>query len=760
MSGKQGKKAKHRQARGTGRGPAAAPARPAVDLAALATRIESALARGDVDAACQLLSQARPSQGGPSDRKLGARACALQAYQRWDKPPRAGRSLEQAIEWAPESAELHRLHAALLRRSGSTKRAVAEMAEASRLAPEDPHIAYETLLTRLAGGDRDGDLPGLAARVEGPPAQRAGTLLAAEGGDLASAERLLAASEQPVDRLILGVLLLAKGKAAEALPSLERVVAEERLPRTVQAYASFYLGIARMRLRQLAPAVEALERARALGMPEGQLLPQLVWVYQQFAIEAVLEGRLSAAADWFGKLAELSGPEAAEARDNAAYALGLLGQDRALKGDYDGAASAWSQALAITPGDTILRQNLAVALERAGRAAEAIPHWHELVRQMPRKAGAPPSGARVSTEEEELRRHVRAVAHRHLVDLYLEEDDVERAIDQLEKAVRAVPDDVENRRTLASLLMDEGQARKAAVHYQQVVAAIPGSAEDRLEFALALRATGEEQQGIEQMEKALELQPDNPAAQSSLGLALAERVSRSPGAANAIEDARRSVDLLPPKYADLGLIALGAAHLVRGERKEAQKSFRQAIKDAPIKAVAAVRVGEAHWRAGDHDAAVAAWTDAMKRAKRAPSAYADLARVWAMAGDVDRCRECLEKLMERPGGWLFALEAIESISRSRKLQPLVREVLRGMTGAADRLSEMVLLARMLVHAGDTRSASSLLSRAAIDAVEEDDKFVLEIILDLDMRYRLLDRKASRIVADYLDAHGYMDEVAL
>ena len=114
----------------------------------------------------------------------------------------------------------------------------------------------------------------------------------------------------------------------------------------------------------------------------------------------------------------------------------MWGQERARQGDYEGAVSAWSQALAINPQDLVVRQNLAVALERAGRSEEAIPHWHELVRQMPREVGGA-ARRKGEAEEDSLRNHVRAVAHRHLADLYLDQEEVERAIDQLEKAVKA-----------------------------------------------------------------------------------------------------------------------------------------------------------------------------------------------------------------------------------------------------------------------------------------------------------------------------------
>lgn len=711
---------------------------------------------GEVDAACQLLSQARQSPGGWVGRDVYARAYALQTYVRWDKPARAIGSLERAIEAAPWRADLRRLHGALLRRSGANKQAVAELAEARRLAPEDPQIAYEALLTRLAAGQGDGELRDLAAGLQGQAARRASVLLAALEGDLPSAERAVADSQHPLDRLIHAVLLLGRGQVVEALPSLEMAAAQEQLPRAARAYANLYLGIALARRGQSGTAAEALEMARALGAPDSQVQAPLAWAYQQLAIEAVLSGDLAAAVNWFKRLADLGGPEAATARDNAAYALSLWGQERARQGDYEGAVSAWSQALAINPQDLVVRQNLAVALERAGRSEEAIPHWHELVRQMPREVGGA-ARRKGEAEEDSLRNHVRAVAHRHLADLYLDQEEVERAIDQLEKAVKAVPGDLDTRRSLARLLVEEGRPKKAVPHLERVVAEAPESVADHLELGMALVDSGAEQKGIEYLERALELQPDEPAARYALGGELVRRASRDPRAGTALQDAQRAVELLPPQYVGLAWIALGGAQLVRGNRSEAEKSFKRAIKEAPSKAIAAVRVGSAYWEAGDREAAIAAWTDAMKRAKRSPSAYAELAAVWAVAGDADRCRECLQASMERDYV-LEAVEAVMRVSESRKLQPLLRQVLQQMVGSAKRLVDKVLLARMLVYAGDMRAASSVLSRAAVEAVETNaDMLVVHVILDMDLRFRLLDRKAALAMRDWLDEQGYFDD---
>src|SRR3990172_379998 len=226
-------------------------ARALPDPDLLARKVELALGQGQVDVACDLLSQIKQTPGA-LDRTLCAKAYAAQAYARWDRPGRALASLERAIEMAPKDAGLRHLHGNLLRRLGRIKAATAELAEALRLAPDDHRIAFEALLARMASGDRSEELAPLAAGLDPAQARRASALLAAINGELPSAAQLLAGSTDPVDGLVRAVLLLAQGEPERTLPSLEILSAQEDLPHAVRAYANLFQGIALVQTRQLA----------------------------------------------------------------------------------------------------------------------------------------------------------------------------------------------------------------------------------------------------------------------------------------------------------------------------------------------------------------------------------------------------------------------------------------------------------------------------------------------------------------------------
>ncbi|MDO8690123.1 MAG: tetratricopeptide repeat protein [Dehalococcoidia bacterium] len=716
----------------------------------LARKVESALGQGQVDVACDLLSQAKHI-AGTLDRALGAKAYAAQAYARWDRPGRALASLERAIEMAPEDAALRHLHGNLLRRLGRIKAAIAELAEALRLAPDDRRIAFETLLSRLASGDRGEGLAPLAASLEPASAARASALLAAIHGELPSASRSLAKSTDPVDRLARAVLLLAQGRTENALPSLEMLATQEDLPDAIHAYINLYLGIALVQIRQLALAIEPLNRARAIDAPGDRAKEYLAWVYQQLAIGAVLSGGLSDAGDWFGRLENLGGPDASEARENAVHALRLHGQEQVRYANYHEAIKAWSRALAFAPRDVALRQNLAIALERDGRADEAIAHWHQLLQQIPHvrgKAAGQARGLQDGASEDDLRRHIRSVALTHLADLYLEQDDPDRAIEHLERALQTVPDDVDTRRNLARLLIDEGKPRKALPHFQQVQAAMPDSAGDRLELALAYMASGEEGQGLAQMESALALERDNPLIRRALGAALARRGMSSPGAATAYHDVQRARVLVHPNTPAVVFLAYGAVELARGKRREAAKALKAAVREDPR---VILKVGDIYWDAGEREAALATWTDAMKKAKNNAVLYSGLVEAWAKAGDPGRCRECILGAFDSDYA-LEATEAVERAARSRELQPILRQALLEAIPSTTDLEDRVYLAESLVYVSDVQAARSLLRDVAREAPKRSDAAAIAAVVSLDSRYRLLDYKAAEPMVIWMDAN--------
>ena len=721
----------------------------------LLQQAEVALANGQIDSACQILAQAPSARSTPQGQDLLIAAFTAQACERWEKPARALISLERALEVAPTDAELRRLHGTLLRRSGRWRAALADLDEAQRLAPGAQSIALEALLAHLAAGERGPGLVALAAGIGPAAAGLVAALLAAAAGDLAEAEQVLARVPQPLAKLMRAVLLLAKGEGHVALPMLRQSAADDSLPGLASAYARFYLGLAYARRRELPEAAQALEDALTLGLSRDLVRDHLAWVYNQLAIDAVLEQDLARAADWLAKLSEVGGPMATAARENVAYALRLCGQEKAREEDYDEAARLWAKALEITPRDFALRQNLAVALERADRTDEAIPHWHELVQQLAKGATTVGKGRRAgtaATEDEALRAHVRAVAHRHLADLYLEEDDVERAIVQLERALAVVPEDADTRSVLASLLIEWGELRKALPHYERLAAEQPDSVEGFVGLATVQRLLGNLDVAVEALERAYALAPDDPLIRVGLGFNIATRVLRAPAAAGAERDARRALELLP-RGRVLGVVALGAAQLAQGNRREASRTFKRCLKEADDKANAALEVGRAYWRAGERDLAAAAWAEAMKKAKRSPERFGSLAVQWAKAGEIARCKECFQELLRRRLE-ADARDAAEMISALPQGAAFLRRALLELIPWALHIEDRMFIAEGLLRVGDVPSARPLLNNIAMESVQAGFPAGIIFVMDLDhkYRYRLLERKTAVAVSKWLDTN--------
>lgn len=734
----------------------------ALDAERALRQAEAALAQGVTDGACKILAQARDLRSLPEGQRVAVAAYTAQACERWDRPGRALEPLERALEVAPADAELRRLRGTVLRRLGRLRAAVAELEQARRLAPGDGGIAFEALLAHLAAGDRGPELAALAAD-SGPAADLAAALLVAAGGELAQAAQALARAPQPLAKLMRAIVLLAEGETHAALPALRQSAAADSLPGPVAAYANFYLGLALARRRELESATRALEKALELGLPRELARDHLAWAYNQLVIDAVLDHDLARATDWLTKLSEAGGPMAEAARENVAYALRLCGQEKAQAGDYEEAVRHWTRALEIRPRDFALRQNLAVALERANRADEAIPHWHELAQQLAKaslKSGKAPASSAAkeqhagpaTTDEEALAIHVRAVAHRHLADLYLEEDDLERAIPQLERAVAVAPDEVDTRTQLVGLLIENGTPAKALPHLERLLAQRPDSAAVLMLTASAHRVLGNVEACLAALERAYALLPDDPLVSQALGLQHATRALEAPSAATAEADARRALELLP-RGRILGLLALGAVQLAQGNRKEAVKTLKRCLREAGDKANAALEVGHVYWRAGEREPAAEAWAQAMKKAKRAPELFVALAAAWAKAGDLARCQDCFKELLKR-GFTADAMDAADLVMALPQGKAFLRRVLTELIPSAADIDDNMFLADGLLRVGDLPTARTLINKIALDSIADNyyEGIIFATNFDVKYKYKILDHKTAVAVANWLDTY--------
>lgn len=130
-----------------------------------------------------------------------------------------------------------------------------------------------------------------------------------------------------------------------------------------------------VRWTRAAAAARYRDRALAAFMP-----------YQR-GVEAFARGATAEGVSWVESAAALA-PDALWVAPTAAYALGAAGFRAVERKDWDGAERAYRAGAALEPAKAEPMTNLGVALERAGKNAEAEAAFREAIRREPRSPRA------------------------------------------------------------------------------------------------------------------------------------------------------------------------------------------------------------------------------------------------------------------------------------------------------------------------------------------------------------------------------------
>ena len=163
--------------------------------------------------------------------------------------------------------------------------------------------------------------------------------------------------------------------------------------------------------------------------------------------------------------------------------------------------------------------NLAVALQNAGRASEAIEHYERALELEPNSAHAldnygallQKSGQRAAA----IKLHERAIAvapqmaqaYHNLGNALLMQKQPEAAIEQLKRAVELRPQFAEAWNCLGAAHHAIGKVDAAIEHLQNAVNINPNYAEAHANLGNALRDDGQMREAIDAFERAAELQP-------------------------------------------------------------------------------------------------------------------------------------------------------------------------------------------------------------------------------------------------------------
>jgi len=186
-------------------------------------------------------------------------------------------------------------------------------------------------------------------------------------------------------------------------------------------------------------------------------------------------------------------PPAVEAQEDRVVALITEGNQLIAQGNYTAAAQKYEQAVAISPDQEDLHYNLAIALAKLGRTAEAKKHYEEALRIFPDYAEA----------------------HNNLGNLLMNENKLEEAIGRFQEALKNSPENTSFHNNLGTALGRQGKVTEAVREFEEAVKHSPTYVEARVNLANAFLTTGRVEEAITQLSEALRLKPDfKPALQA------------------------------------------------------------------------------------------------------------------------------------------------------------------------------------------------------------------------------------------------------
>jgi choline-sulfatase len=285
-----------------------------------------------------------------------------------------------------------------LRSAGDRRRALGAMAEARRSLPDSDAVGLEAASLLMAEERFDEAEPLANAAIDYDPAT-ARVLLAQihlSRGDIEAAERAARqATEDGPDRsepwLLLAEILARANRIPDAVEVLAGVAGNPVRPTATRLDAAqqlFRQGYASQGGDAIGDLISA-DEPEALLLLARDAVQREDWVAARARLESYLEVRNSDASAIVDLgLVHLALNETAKARHRLESGLAMepslaagwnaLGVLLAESGDLDGAIRAWKGALEADPGMVSVHYNLAMALSRAGRPAEAAGHLEAL----------------------------------------------------------------------------------------------------------------------------------------------------------------------------------------------------------------------------------------------------------------------------------------------------------------------------------------------------------------------------------------------
>jgi eukaryotic-like serine/threonine-protein kinase len=316
---------------------------------------------------------------------------------------------------------------------------------------------------------------------------------------------------------------------------------------------------------------------------------------------------------------------------------------------------------------------LAHALERRGRGAEAEAVWRDLVGRRP------DDGRHLGCYGRHLTERGRGSASASVLG---------RAVAACREAIRLRPDDGVVHANLGLALCASGDRPGAIAEYREAIRLRPDDALAHDNLGLALDASGDRPGAIAEYREAIRRKPDLPQAHIRLGVALI--TSGDPrGAVAALREAIRLRPDDALAHYNLGL-GLGAS----GDRPGAIAEYREAIRLRPDDALAHYNLGNSLRTSGDLPGAVASYREAIRRKPDYAEAHCNLGLALRQQGQYAESLAEFRvghELGSKRADWRYpSAEWVSQVERLATLADRLPAIVRGDDRSVDNAERLAL----------------------------------------------------------------------
>jgi tetratricopeptide (TPR) repeat protein len=338
----------------------------------------------------------------------------------------------------------------------------------------------------------------------------------------------------------------------------------------------------------------------------------------------------------------------------AAILVALVFCARAQTSYWRNSETLWTHALSYTSASALAHTDLGIALEKEGRAAEAIRQYEEALRIQPDYALAHYnlgngllkkglSDQAVIQYEEAIRSRPDFADARNNLGAALDMNGrTDEAIRQFQEAIRLKPDYTEAINNLGAAFDKKGQTDEAIRQFQEAIRLKPDYTQAHNNLGIALGKKGEIDEAIRQYQEAVHLQPDFFDAHNNLGIVLGRKGQID----EAIGQLQEAIRLQPGN--ELAHYNLGFAQEKKGRTDEAISQYQEAIRLKPDYADAHHKLGGAFDKAGRGEEAAGQYLVVLRLTPDDAEVNNSLGYLWAERGEkLDQARAMIEKAVQK-----------------------------------------------------------------------------------------------------------------